>query len=566
MRALTSANETTGRTDWNAVNWKQTNRVVRNLRQRIFKAAQAGDAKKVRQLQKLMLRSRSNTLLSVRRVTQVNAGKNTSGIDKVVIKTPKARGALVDDLQSFQPWKAKPARRVYIPKANGTQRPLGIPTVADRAMQARVKNALEPEWEAKFEGCSFGFRPGRSPHDAITAVYSLSHAGTSKRWVVDADIQGAFDNISHDFLQTAIGSFPARELVRQWLKAGYVEAGVFHGSTAGTPQGGVISPLLANIALHGLEHALGVKRDGRGWVKRSKRALVRYADDFVVFCDSQEDAQKAVIDLQTWLAKRGLELSTSKTRIAHLTEGFDFLGFNVRLYKERNNEKHKLLIKPSQDSVNALRAKLRSEWMSLRGANAAAVVARLNPIIRGWANYFKVGVASKAFRDLDNFMFQRCVRWAKWTHPHKPWYFLKEKYWGPLHRHRKANWVFGDKLSGAYLIKFGWTPIERHTKVKGRASKDDPTLRDYWLAREAKATKLNRNKRKLASLQKNLCPVCGDSLFNGETLHEHHVILDKSSVERTSPHHRKLVHLFCHQQIHLAGPKNAPAAARKLLP
>jgi RNA-directed DNA polymerase len=196
MRASTSANETTGHTDWNAVNWKQANRVVRNLRQRIFKAAQAGDAKKVRQLQKLMLRSRSNTLLSVRRVTQVNAGKNTAGIDKVVVKTPEARGALVDDLQSFQPWKARPARRVYIPKANGAQRPLGIPTLADRAMQARVKNALEPEWEAKFEGCSFGFRPGRGPHDAISAVYSLSHAGASKRWVVDADIRGAFDHAS----------------------------------------------------------------------------------------------------------------------------------------------------------------------------------------------------------------------------------------------------------------------------------------------------------------------------------------------------------------------------------
>jgi RNA-directed DNA polymerase len=284
-----------------------------------------------------------------------------------------------------------------------------------------------------------------------------------------------------------------------------------------------------------------------------------------VFCSSEEDAQRAVNDLQEWLARRGLELSKSKTRVVYLTAGFDFLGFNVRLYKERDTAKYKLLIKPNRDSVKALKARLRSEWMSLRGANAAAVVARLNPIIRGWANYFKVGVASKTFHDLDNFMFQRCVRWAKWTHPHKPWYFRKEKYWGPLHRHRKANWVFGDKLSGAHLIKFGWTRIERHIKVKGRASKDDPTLRDYWLAREAKATKLNRDKRMLASIQKNRCPVCGDSLFNGEPLHEHHVILDKSSSERTSPHYRKLVHLFCHQQIHLADRKKAPAAARRLL-
>ena len=174
-------------------------------------------------------------------------------------------------------------------------------------------------------------------------------------------------------------------------------------------------------------------------------------------------------------------------------------------------------------------------------------------------------MASDAFRDLDNFMFQRCVRWAKRTHQHKPWDFLKKKYWGRLHPRRKDNWVFGDKSSGAFLRKFGWTRIERHTKVKGSSSKDDPSLRKYWLVREAKAAALSWDRRTLATLQGNRCPLCRESLFNGEQLHEHHVVLNKSSSERALQRHRKLLHLYCHQQIHLADPENMPVAARKLL-
>src|SRR5919202_4926940 len=220
MQATSLANGTDRPTDWNSVNWRKANRQVRNLRQRIFRASQAGDWNKVRSLQRLMLRSYSNTLVSVRRVTQVNQGKNTPGVDKLTVKTPEGRGRLVDHLMTFQPWKAKPAKLVYIPKASGKQRPLGIPTVIDRCLQARVKDALEPEWEARFEGVSYGFRPGRGCHDAIEKIYLLARPNKRKKWVVDADIQGAFDNIGHDYLLRLIGRFPARELIRQWLKAG----------------------------------------------------------------------------------------------------------------------------------------------------------------------------------------------------------------------------------------------------------------------------------------------------------------------------------------------------------
>src|ERR687887_273783 len=235
-------NGTDRSTDWQSVNWRKANRQVRNLRQRIFKAAQAKDWNKVRSLQKLMLRSYSNTLISVRRVTQENKGKRTPGIDGVKVISPEGRGRLVDHLMAFQPWRAKPAKRVYIPKANGKLRPLGIPTVVDRCLQARVKNALEPRWEATFEASSYGFRPGRSCHDAISHVAHLTRPDGHKKWVVDADIKGAFDNIAHAYVLEAIGEVPGRELIKPWLKAGYVEHGTFHPTEAGTPQGGVITP------------------------------------------------------------------------------------------------------------------------------------------------------------------------------------------------------------------------------------------------------------------------------------------------------------------------------------
>ena len=235
MRTQSTANGTPEPTDWNATNWRSQNRVVRNLRQRIFRASREGNQQKVRSLQKLLLRSHANVLLSVRRVTQDNEGKNTPGVDRLVVQTPEARGKLVDDLSSHQVWRANPVRRVYIPKANGNLRPLGIPTVRDRCLQAVVKNALEPEWEAQFERNSYGFRPGRGCHDAIEATYALLNKGKLV-WILDADIHGAFDNIDHNQLLGQLGHFPARELVKQWLKAGYLENNVEHRSERGTPQ------------------------------------------------------------------------------------------------------------------------------------------------------------------------------------------------------------------------------------------------------------------------------------------------------------------------------------------
>ena len=553
MQAHRLANGTETQTDWNTIDWKKANRSVRNLRQRIFRATQEGNLKKARSLQKLMLKSYSNRLVSVRRVTQINAGKNTPGMDKLVIKTPEARGKMVDTLAQYSAWKAKPVRRVYIPKANGKQRPLGIPVVVDRCLQAMVKNALEPAWEAKFEGTSYGFRPGRSGHDALGKIYLLARPNKTKKWILDADITAAFDNISHDYLCKVIGPVPGKELIKQWLKAGYIEEDGFHATEKGTPQGGVISPLLANIALHGMEEALGVTYNSQGQIS-GKRAMVRYADDFVCFCETKEDAKQVQETLTDWLKERGLTLSAEKTRIVHLTEGFDFLGFNVRHYRTPHTTKTgwKLLIKPSKTSVQDLRKALKILWKKVQGTNIQAVLTELNPVIRGWAIYFRIAVAKELFGKLDHWMVQKALRYTKRMHPKKSSKWRRQHYWGPFNLDRLDSWTFGDKQTGGYLLKFDWFPIVRHVLVKGRASPDDPQLKEYWKKRqEAKAKDLTLSKQKLSKRQKGRCLQCFESLFNEEDIQLHRRVSPNQG-EKDSYSNLVLVHRLCHQQIHTA--------------
>ncbi|BAZ25590.1 RNA-directed DNA polymerase [Kalymmatonema gypsitolerans NIES-4073] len=552
---------------WGDINWKSATKVVRNLRRRIYRATQRGEWNKVKNLTKLMLRSTFNLLLAIRRVTQLNQGKKTAGIDGQKVLKPEQRIQLIYEILDSKPWKAKPTLRVYIPKSNGKRRPLGIPTIKDRVMQAVVKNALEPSWEARFEANSYGFRPGRSCQDAIEQVHTRVRKDGDE-WVLDADIKGAFDNISHNYILNAIGQIPSRELIRQWLEAGYVESNKFNPTEDGTPQGGIISPLLANIALDGMEgellskHVKSIKTVDKQYKgktyyrnrKYPKFGYIRYADDFLVTAQTREDLEEVLPELREWLKTRGLELNEEKTRIVHKREGFNFLGFFIRSYNDQTT-----LCKPQKDKMLAKLKEIRGWLKRHKTVAPEKVIRHLNPIIRGWANYYRHSASKEVFATFNHRIIKMLWQWCKRRHHSKNLKRVKNKYFTRL---GGDNWTFFAKVKNRrgkevmlYLLDASDIKITRHIKVKGTASPDDPSLAKYWESRQkdlgksvwAKGSKLYH----VAQNQKWRCTKCGEYLLNGESIHTHHIIpISEGGLDE--PFNLEHLHEACHRNEHNA--------------
>jgi RNA-directed DNA polymerase len=538
--------------DWHSIDWRKVHRTVRRLQARIVKAVRAGRWGKVKSLVYLLTHSFGGRALAILRVV-TNSGARTPGVDGTSWNSPEAKTAAFSALRRHG-YRPQPLRRVYIPKSDGKMRPLGIPTMTDRAMQALYLLGLDPIEETLADRNSYGFRPNRCCADAIAQCHNLLKGPDGPRWVLEGDIKSCYDRISHDWL---LANVPMdRAILRKWLKAGFLEKAVLFATTEGTPQGGIISPALANRALDGLEDLLakrfGGKRGRRG--KGNKVHLVRYADDFIITGTSEVLLEHGVKPLVAqFLKERGLELSHEKTRITRVEDGFDFLGQTVRRFDDG-----KVVIKPSKKSVKAFLAKVREVIKGQGGhCTAGELIAALNARIKGWAMYHRHVCSKRTFQRVDDRIFRMLWRWCRKRHPKKSRRWVKEKY---FKRFGNRNWVFTgsrwDSKGRAHpicLLEARRVRIVRQVKVRGAANPYDPEWEGYFeerLFRKMQSTLMGREQiRYLWRGQQGRCPMCGQPLTEEEGWHLHHRVR-RSRGGDDGLGNLELLHANCHRQRH----------------
>ncbi|EGE1753141.1 group II intron reverse transcriptase/maturase [Shigella flexneri] len=527
---------------WHTINWKRQYRTVRRLQTRIVKATQEKQWRRVKALQRLLTRSFAAKALAVRRVTE-NSERKTPGIDGKTWSTPAEKWNAINNLRR-NGYKPSPLKRIYIPKSNGKLRPLGIPTMKDRAMQALYLLALEPVAETTADRNSYGFRPHRSCADAIEQVFNNLNRKTSATWVLEGDIKGCFDNISHKWLLEHIPM--DKRILRSWLNAGFMEKGRLFTTDAGTPQGAPCSPVLANMCLDGLETILTNRFGRKGTAKASKSKVnyVRYADDFIVTGISREILESEVKPLITaFMQERGLLLSEEKTTVTHINDGFDFLGQNVRKYKG------KLLIKPSKHNLKMFLNKIRATIEGNKTAKTDTLIKRLNPLIRGWTNYHQHVVAAETFRYVNFQLWKKIWRWCLRRHPSRGKRWIRRKYFD-------ESWRLHSKDADGHRwvrYKASTIPIRRHIKIKSEANPYAPEWESYFEKRQALIWLKSQNGRnRIVAIwrkQEKRCPICGQS-FSQETGWDIHHIVRKTQGGSDNLDNLVMLHPNCHRQLH----------------
>jgi RNA-directed DNA polymerase len=534
---------------WHQIDWRHVNHQVRGLQIRIAKATQDRDWRRVKALQRFLVRSFSGRCLAVRRVSE-NAGKQTPGVDKETWSTPESKWHAIQRLDS-RGYRPLPLRRVYIPKSNGKMRPLGIPAMRDRAMQTLHLLALEPVAETFADKNSYGFRRARCTADAIAQLFILLARKGAAQWILEGDIKGCFDHIGHEWLEKHVPM--DKSILHKWLKAGYMEARQLFPTEAGTPQGGPISPTLANVALDGLEDELKARFGPTDRMHRKNRvALCRYADDFVITGSSKELLENEVKPLvEKFLAERGLQLSQEKTRITHIDEGFDFLGQNVRKYDG------KLLIKPSSRNVQAFLDKVREIIKGHAQAKQENLIRLLNPVIRGWANYHRHIVASKTFVRVDFAIWRALWQWARRRHSRKGARWVLKHYFKTF---GAENGVFSatvrkpqGKVVTMRLFKASHLPIVRHIKVRWDVNPFDPACDEYYEQRKRARLLLRLSGQPFLTTvwkqQEGICSVCRQVIEECDKWHLHHLVR-RTDGGSDAPVNRRMLHLNCHRQVH----------------